>query len=166
MSLLHLYRVFPFSFRTLYKGHLRCLLNAVILVIKSYPRTIPLTHFVEGQDMYVRIWNASLSQTEVAGIMNRADTLIPGKTLLARYSFNGGSLADDKGVPAQAAWSSISRPKSLLHRSINQRQDRLRRLLLYLNRQALRVPGLSLTSFRCCLLQAVPKFNHRAIARP
>ncbi len=53
----------------------------------------------------VRIWNAPLSQTEIMAVKNKADATITGKTLVARYSFNGGSLTDDKGVPAQAAWN-------------------------------------------------------------
>lgn len=61
-----------------------------------------------GQLDNVRIWNAPLSPAEIRAVMGKADTLIPGKTLVARYAFNGGSLADDKGTPAQASWTQLS----------------------------------------------------------
>ncbi|PSK90400.1 glycine-rich protein [Taibaiella chishuiensis] len=53
----------------------------------------------------VRIWNAPLSQAEIMSVKNKADAAVPGKTLVARYSFDNGSLADDKGVPAKASWN-------------------------------------------------------------
>ena len=61
-----------------------------------------------GQLDNVRIWNAPLTAAEVMTVRNKADVTIPGKTLVARYSFNGGSLSDDKGIPAQANWSAVS----------------------------------------------------------
>lgn len=61
-----------------------------------------------GQLDNVRIWNAPLSQAEILSVMGKVDTAIPGKTLVARYTFNNGSVADDKGMPAQAPWTSIS----------------------------------------------------------
>ncbi|WP_118975319.1 Ig-like domain-containing protein [Taibaiella koreensis] len=61
-----------------------------------------------GQLDNVRIWNAPLTAAEIMVAKNKSDVVIPGKTLVARYSFNGGSLADDKGTPAQANWSTIS----------------------------------------------------------
>lgn len=61
-----------------------------------------------GQLDNVRYWNAPLSQAEIMAILGKADTSIPGKTLVARYSFNGGSRLDDKGTPAQAQWTTLS----------------------------------------------------------
>lgn len=61
-----------------------------------------------GQMDHVRIWNAPLTALELLAIMGHADTTLPGKNTIARYTFNGGSRADDKGVPVQAEWSPLS----------------------------------------------------------
>lgn len=61
-----------------------------------------------GQLDNVRIWNGSLSASEVLSVMGKANATVPGKTLVARYSFDAGSSVDDKGTPTQAQWSPIS----------------------------------------------------------
>jgi len=61
-----------------------------------------------GQIDNVRIWNAPLTELELLGTMGHADTSLPGKMPIARYTFNNGSRTDDKGSPAQAQWSPLS----------------------------------------------------------
>ena len=59
-----------------------------------------------GQLDNVRIWNAALTQAEVLSVMGNAEATVPGKNLVARYTFNGGSRADDKG--SQSQWTAYS----------------------------------------------------------
>lgn len=53
----------------------------------------------------VRIWNGALAAADILAIKNKAEATVAGKTLVARYSFNGGTTADDKGSPTQPAWN-------------------------------------------------------------
>lgn len=61
-----------------------------------------------GQLDNIRIWGGALNAAEVISVMEKADATVAGKTLIARYTFNGGSRLDDKGAPAQPAWTSTT----------------------------------------------------------
>lgn len=73
----------------------------------------------KGQMDNVRIWAAALTGSEIQGILSRSDTLISGKPLAARYSFDGGSLADDQGVPQKPSWNTLTSAPQQDYRTYN-----------------------------------------------